>query len=208
MNESLCSNHIKVKHDFENSIRRHNWLIGHQKLLRTLISYCSLHSALNYRLTSIQMELLLLLLEIQRTTGTSQLLSNCFFFGFIFFLNLNLASFSDIHPFPLLTSALSSCRMFVTLPLNFIQNQCCDILLTIAEFKDPPTMDLILPKIYKLYNLCQGLSSCVYQSLSDIVNCYSNVNSTAFGVLTSCLNTLHMPLIEDVCFNLFFVVLI
>lgn len=79
MHESLRLDRINSKQRFKNSIRKRNWLIGHQKLLRTLISYCSLHSALNYRLTSIQMELLLLLSEIQRATVSSQFLTNGFF---------------------------------------------------------------------------------------------------------------------------------
>lgn len=99
-----------------------------------------------------------------------------------------------MHLFPLLTSALSSCRMFVTSPLNFIQNQCYDILLIIAEFKDPPTMDLSLPKVYMLYNLCQGLSSCIYQSLSDIDFAATSVTS---GVLTSRVRT-HLSSFDEV----------
>lgn len=82
LHESLRLDRIDFKQRFKNTIRRRNWLRGHQKLLRTLISYCSLHSALNYRLTSIQMELLLLLLEVQRATGASQFLANSLFYKF------------------------------------------------------------------------------------------------------------------------------
>lgn len=89
--------------------------------------------------------------------------------------------------------------MFVTSPLNFVQNQCSDILLIIAEFKEPPTMDLSLSKVYMLYNLCQGLSSCVYQSLSDIDHFHSVVTSVSSGVLTSRVR-MHLPIFEEVYF--------
>lgn len=60
--------------------------------------------------------------------------------------------------------------MFVSSPLHFVQNQCTDILLAIAEMREPPNMGTSLGKVCMLYNLCQGLSSCVYQSLSAIEN--------------------------------------
>uniref|UniRef100_A0A915ED72 Uncharacterized protein n=1 Tax=Ditylenchus dipsaci TaxID=166011 RepID=A0A915ED72_9BILA len=46
-------------------------------------------------------------------------------------------------------------------------------------------MDTCLPKVYMLYNLCQGLSSCVYQSLSDIDHFCSSSDSSDTGVLTT-----------------------
>lgn len=53
-------------------MKRRDWLTKHQKLLRTLTSYCALHTAKNFRLSSIQMELLLLLLEVNRNAGNTQ----------------------------------------------------------------------------------------------------------------------------------------
>ena len=44
--------------------QRRRWLRANQKLLRTLTSYCILHSAQNHRLTSVLMEFILLLREV------------------------------------------------------------------------------------------------------------------------------------------------
>ena len=131
---------------------RRAWLSAHQKLIRTFTSYCALHAATNYRLTSVLMELLLLLLELQQDKS------------------IWCQHGDKICPFPLLVGSLSSCRMFLSSPLHFIENQTNDLLLTISEIKEPLGFGLSLPKVYELYNLCQGLSSCVYQSLTDIDN--------------------------------------
>uniref|UniRef100_A0A915EBL8 RAVE complex protein Rav1 C-terminal domain-containing protein n=1 Tax=Ditylenchus dipsaci TaxID=166011 RepID=A0A915EBL8_9BILA len=98
LHESLRLDRIDLKQKLKNTIRRRNWLDSHQKLIRTLTSYCALHSAQNYRLTSIQMELLLLLLEVQRDAGKVRYVNE---------------PVPDIHSFPLLVSSISSCRMFV-----------------------------------------------------------------------------------------------
>lgn len=38
-------------------------------------------------------------------------------------------------------------RMFVLSPLHFVQNQCLDILLSVAELKEPPAMNTSLAKV-------------------------------------------------------------
>uniref|UniRef100_A0A7E4VLC2 WD_REPEATS_REGION domain-containing protein n=1 Tax=Panagrellus redivivus TaxID=6233 RepID=A0A7E4VLC2_PANRE len=151
--------------------RRRLWLTAHQKLIRTFTSYCALHSAQNHRLTSVLMELLLLLLELQQEGST--------------FSHRSSISSKAPCPFPLLVGSLSNCRMFLSSPLHFIENQSNDLLTTIAEFDQPLSFDLSLPKVYDLYYLCQGLSSCLYQALSDIDEPTWNQhhNSTA-GILT------------------------
>ncbi|KAJ1356067.1 hypothetical protein KIN20_013691 [Parelaphostrongylus tenuis] len=58
--------------------------------------------------------------------------------------------------------------MFVSSPLSFIENQCYDLLTTIADLTTVPDIDNHLEKAYKLYNLSQGLSSSLYQSLCDM----------------------------------------
>uniref|UniRef100_A0AC34PUG3 RAVE complex protein Rav1 C-terminal domain-containing protein n=1 Tax=Panagrolaimus sp. JU765 TaxID=591449 RepID=A0AC34PUG3_9BILA len=141
--------------NYEKSARyRRAWLSAHQKLIRTFTSYCALHSGTNYRLTSVLMELLLLLLELQQDK------------------NIWCQNGDKTRPFPLLVGSLSSCRMFLSSPLHYIENQTNDILLTVAELHEPLAFGLALPKAYELYNLCQGLSSCLYQSLTDIDNFY------------------------------------
>lgn len=65
LHEALHKDRIDLKQRIRIIVRRKKWLKKHQQLINTLISYCSLHSAQNYRLIPIQMELMLLLLEIQ-----------------------------------------------------------------------------------------------------------------------------------------------
>uniref|UniRef100_A0A0K0DNJ9 WD_REPEATS_REGION domain-containing protein n=1 Tax=Angiostrongylus cantonensis TaxID=6313 RepID=A0A0K0DNJ9_ANGCA len=119
---------------------------------KSFTSYCALHSAQNHRLTSALMELLLLLLEIQKDTGVQHLSE----------------SVLDTNSFPLLVASVSSAKMFVSSPLSFIENQCYDLLTSIADLTTVPDMDNHLQKAYKLYNLSQGLSSSLYQSLCDM----------------------------------------
>uniref|UniRef100_A0A914YLS6 RAVE complex protein Rav1 C-terminal domain-containing protein n=1 Tax=Panagrolaimus superbus TaxID=310955 RepID=A0A914YLS6_9BILA len=141
--------------------RRRLWLSAHQKLIRTFTSYCALHGAQNYRLTSVLMELLLLLLELQQDKTIWSQRDD---------------SSPKVRPFPLLVGSLWNCRMFLSSPLHFIETQSTDLLLTIIEFTQPLGFDLSLPKVYELYNLCQGLSSCLYQSLTDIDNSWTSGN--------------------------------
>lgn len=66
LHEALRSDRAALNYRIKCTIRRRRWLTAHQKLIRTLVSYCALHSAQNYRLISVHMELLLLLLEAQQ----------------------------------------------------------------------------------------------------------------------------------------------
>lgn len=72
MHVALKMDRINLKHRIKYIMKRRDWLTKHQKLLRTLTSYCALHTAKNFRLSSIQMELLLLLLEVNRDAGNTQ----------------------------------------------------------------------------------------------------------------------------------------
>lgn len=147
-NENSETNQCGVFMDVaKNKARRWNWLISNQKLLRSFTSYCALHYAHNHRLSSALMELLLLLLEVQRDKG--------------------LHSDSIYNSFPLLIASVSSTKMFVSSPLSFIENQCYDLLTTIADLTVVPDTENHLQKAYKLYNLSQGLSSSLYQSLCE-----------------------------------------
>jgi hypothetical protein len=144
------SNSAEEKSDLFSSLKRRRcWLLANQKLIRTLTSYCILHSAQNHRLTSVLMELILLLLEIQQETNGVQDDATL-----------------QTKTFPLFVASISTCRMFVSSPLNFIEDQCTDLLLTIAQFNQAPPFGTSISLIKKVYNLCQGLSSCLYQSLS------------------------------------------
>uniref|UniRef100_A0A914ZRW3 RAVE complex protein Rav1 C-terminal domain-containing protein n=1 Tax=Parascaris univalens TaxID=6257 RepID=A0A914ZRW3_PARUN len=170
LHEALRNDRLDLAMRIRSALRRRRWLRSNQKLLRSFTSYCTLHSAQNYRLTSALMELLLLLLEVQQDSGNLRHLNE---------------PMPVVHSFPLLVASVSSCKMFVSSPLHFIENQCSDLVLTIVEFDQPPRIDHSLAKVYKLYNLCQGLSSCLYQSLCDVGNFYSPwINQQQSGALT------------------------
>uniref|UniRef100_A0A9J2PHZ4 RAVE complex protein Rav1 C-terminal domain-containing protein n=1 Tax=Ascaris lumbricoides TaxID=6252 RepID=A0A9J2PHZ4_ASCLU len=170
LHEALRNDRLDLAMRIRSALRRRRWLRSNQKLLRSFTSYCTLHSAQNYRLTSALMELLLLLLEVQQDSGNLRHLNE---------------PMPVVNSFPLLVASVSSCKMFVSSPLHFIENQCSDLVLTIVEFDQPPRIDHSLAKVYKLYNLCQGLSSCLYQSLCDIGNFYSPwINQQQTGALT------------------------
>lgn len=70
---------IAEKQDFEAKVqraaRRKRWLKANETLLRTLLSYCSLHGASGGGLASVRMELVLLLQELQQEKTQQQLLS-------------------------------------------------------------------------------------------------------------------------------------
>ena len=70
---------LAEKLDFEKKVvrarRRKQWLKAHQQLLRTLLGYCVLHGAGGGGLSSVRMELILLLQELQQERTQQQLLS-------------------------------------------------------------------------------------------------------------------------------------
>lgn len=61
-----------------------------------------------------------------------------------------------LSSFPLLMASVSSNKMFVSSPLRFLNNQCSDILLSLAELEEPPRLDTSFGKVRrfrKLFNL-------------------------------------------------------
>lgn len=70
---------LQEKQDFDAKVhraaRRKRWLKSNETLLRTLLSYCSLHGASGGGLASVRMELILLLQELQQEKTQQQLLS-------------------------------------------------------------------------------------------------------------------------------------
>ncbi|NP_001368760.1 RAVE complex protein Rav1 C-terminal domain-containing protein [Caenorhabditis elegans] len=145
--------------------KRITWLKANQKLLRSFTSFCTLHSAHNHRLASVLMELLLLLLNVQRD-GDDDIVSK------------QLMA-TGVNTFPLLDAAVSTPKMFVSSPLAYIENQGSDLLAAISELSDVPNMAGDLQKCYMLYNLCQGFSCCIYLSLTDIDQIYSSMLNLA-----------------------------
>ncbi|CAJ0959160.1 unnamed protein product, partial [Mesorhabditis belari] len=171
MHEALKNDSAEFNARVRIGVKRRRWLASNQKLLRSFTSYCQLHMAQSHRLTSALMELLLLLLEVQTDTGMN-----------------NLAGLPDSNSFPLLVSSVSPLRMFVTSPLLFIEMQCHDLLSSIAELSNVPQLkESALLKYSKLYGISLGLSSCLYQSLSETDSFHRSQlrhQTSANGVLT------------------------
>ncbi|KAM3726028.1 DmX-like protein [Dirofilaria immitis] len=158
--EILHMDKVELSTRFHYALHRQRWLRINQKLLRAFISYCILHNSQSHRLTAALMELLLLLMETQQNSGPSKLLTG--------------ESLPMVHSFPLFIATISTHKMFASSPLSFVKNLCSDILLSLIDFSEPPQIESSLTKVYKVYSLCQGLSSCLYQSLCDVNNIYGD----------------------------------
>lgn len=126
---------------------------ANQTLLRTLLSYCSLHGASGGGLASVRMELVLLLQELQQEKTQQQLLSPL--------------------PFPTTLPLLSACiagnKTVIADPIRYLQSQTHDMLQTIVELRTPPIgiNGTAGCEIFVLRDLAVALSACIYQSLCD-----------------------------------------
>ncbi|KFB47233.1 AGAP010490-PA-like protein [Anopheles sinensis] len=149
---------IQEKQDFEAKVqraaRRKRWLKANETLLRTLLSYCSLHGASGGGLASVRMELVLLLQELQQEKTQQQLLSPL--------------------PFPTTLPLLSACvagnKTVIADPLRYLQSHTHDMLQTMVNMRAPPHMNrtYTFPSgIFVLRDLAVALSACIYQSLCD-----------------------------------------
>ncbi|CAG9539942.1 unnamed protein product [Cercopithifilaria johnstoni] len=146
--------------------RSHNILQNRRwKLLRVFISYCTLHNSQSHRLTAALMELLLLQMEVEEDSRRPKLFSG--------------ESLPIVHSFPLFIASVSPHKMFASSPLGFMKSLCSDILLSLVDLSEPPQTESSLTKVYKVYSLCQGLSSCLYQSLCNV----SNIYGSSYGTL-------------------------
>ncbi|VDM92434.1 unnamed protein product, partial [Litomosoides sigmodontis] len=156
----------EIPAQFRCMLHRRRWLCANQKLLRAFISYCTLHNSKSHRLTAALTELLLLQMEVHQDSKPSKLFTS--------------KSLSVVRSFPLFIASLSPHKIFASSPLSFIKSLCSDILLSLADLSEPPQIESSLTKIYKVYSLCQGLSSCLYQSLCNVNNiCGSSHGTTA-----------------------------
>lgn len=110
---------IQEKMDFEAKVeraaRRKKWLRANETLLRTLLSYCSLHGATG-GLASVRMELVLLLQELQQEKTHQQL--------------------SSPLPFPtslpLLAASVASNKTVIADPIRYLQCLTHDMLQTVS----------------------------------------------------------------------------
>ncbi|XP_055296544.1 dmX-like protein 2 isoform X5 [Sitodiplosis mosellana] len=147
---------IAEKQDFEAKVqraaRRKRWLKANETLLRTLLSYCSLHGASGGGLASVRMELVLLLQELQQEKTQQQLLSPL--------------------PFPTTLPLLSACvagnRTVIADPIRYLEAQTHDMLQTMVGLRSPPIgLQSSASEIFILRDLAVALSACIYQSLCD-----------------------------------------
>nr|CAD7425064.1 unnamed protein product [Timema monikensis] len=144
------------KMDFEAKVqraaKRKKWLKANETLLRTLLSYCSLHGASGGGLASVRMELVLLLQELQQEKTQQQLLSPLPF----------------PTTLPLLSASVACNKTVVADPVRHLQSQTHDMLQTIVELRSPPMPSRAhFSEVFVLRDLAIALSACIYQSLCD-----------------------------------------
>ena len=119
---------------------------ANETLLRTLLSYCSLHGASGGGLASVRMELVLLLQELQL-----------------------LSPLPFPTTLPLLSASVACNKTVVADPVRHLQSLEHDMLQTVVEMRNPPTPDknIYYCEVFILRDLAIALSACIYQSLCD-----------------------------------------
>lgn len=128
-------------------------IVANETLLRTLLSYCSLHGASGGGLASVRMELVLLLQELQQEKTQQQLLSPLPF----------------PTTLPLLSASVACNKTVVADPVRHLQSLEHDMLQTIVELRNPPMphKNTHYCEVFILRDLAVALSACIYQSLCD-----------------------------------------
>ncbi|XP_054286224.1 dmX-like protein 2 isoform X3 [Macrosteles quadrilineatus] len=164
LHEILMAEKLDFEAKVQRAARRKKWLKANETLLRTLLSYCSLHGASGGGLASVRMELVLLLQELQQEKTQQQLLSPLPF----------------PTTLPLLSASVACNKTVVADPVRHLQNLAHDMLQTIVELRSPPTLSRVnLSEVFVLRDLSVALSSCIYQSLCDSDSC--SVKQTVDG---------------------------
>lgn len=152
LHEVLRTDRIHIEAKQLHMMKRKRWLEKNQSLLRTFASYCSLHGSQGVGLASARMELLLLLQELHQEPVPHRQLE---------------APVSVTASFPLLAASIASYKTDIADPIRYLQAQTTDLLSAFAEINDVPNLE-DMSKMYLLYNLAQCVSSCIYESLSEI----------------------------------------
>ncbi|CAL1683436.1 unnamed protein product [Lasius platythorax] len=148
---------VAEKLDFEakvqRAVKRKKWLKANETLLRTLLSYCSLHGASGGGLASVRMELVLLLQELQQEKTQQQLLSPLPF----------------PTTLPLLSASVACNKTVVADPVRHLQSLAHDMLQTLVELRNPPmpNRNTHYCEVFIMRDLAVALSACIYQSLCD-----------------------------------------
>ncbi|XP_066993059.2 dmX-like protein 2 isoform X2 [Anabrus simplex] len=153
LHEILMAEKIDFEAKVQRAAKRKRWLKANETLLRTLLSYCSLHGASGGGLASVRMELVLLLQELQQEKTQQQLLSPLPF----------------PTTLPLLSASVACNKTVVADPVRHLQSQTHDMLQTIVELRNPPmpSRTLCWSEVFVLRDLAIALSACIYQSLCD-----------------------------------------
>ena len=140
--------------------KRKQWLRSNELLLRTFLSYCSLHSATGGGLSSVKMELMLLMQELAEDRSMRQLLSPV----------------PAPTTIPLLSASIATSKNVVAGPIQMRKSFVNDILSSLAQMRTqqqqrdassvPSVLDYSLV-ICTVKELAVSLSSCIYQCLCD-----------------------------------------
>ncbi|CAF4982497.1 unnamed protein product, partial [Rotaria socialis] len=138
-------------------LRRRHWLQSNEHLLRTLVSFTSLHGMHGGGLASVRMELLLLMHELYRDRRTQ---------------------LKNPIPFPtqvpLLIANLSGTLSVSNSAITYIRDLSQDLLRTMNKWFTLPNLTDHSIQIVAIRDLSIALASCVYQSL-----CSTNENQTS-----------------------------
>ncbi|KAL0271823.1 UNVERIFIED_CONTAM: hypothetical protein PYX00_008798 [Menopon gallinae] len=152
LHEILMAEKLDFEAKVERAARRKRWLKANETLLRTLLSYCSLHGASGGGLASVRMELVLLLQELQQEKTQQQLLSPLPF----------------PTTLPLLSASVACNKTVIADPIRHLQSQAHDMLQSMVELRVPPLPSKSLfTEVFVLRDLAIALSACIYQSLCD-----------------------------------------
>ncbi|XP_068239086.1 dmX-like protein 2 isoform X2 [Palaemon carinicauda] len=152
LHEILQQEKLEFEEKLERAAKRKRWLMANQQLLRTLLSYCSLHGSSGGGLASVRMELILLLQELQQENSKQQLLSPLPF----------------PTTLPLLSASIASNKTVVSDPVRHLQagtHELLQSLLEISGVSHPGSQLMCQANV--LRNLAAALSACIYQSLCD-----------------------------------------
>ncbi|XP_046412753.1 dmX-like protein 2 isoform X1 [Neodiprion fabricii] len=153
LHEILLAEKLDFEAKVQRAAKRKKWLKANETLLRTLLSYCSLHGASGGGLASVRMELVILLQELQQEKTQQQLLSPLPF----------------PTTLPLLSASVACNKTVVADPVRHLQAQTHDMLQTVIELRSPPmpTRNTHYREVFILRDLAVALSACIYQSLCD-----------------------------------------
>ncbi|XP_024225203.1 dmX-like protein 2 isoform X2 [Bombus impatiens] len=153
LHEILMAEKLDFEAKVQRAARRKRWLKANETLLRTLLSYCSLHGASGGGLASVRMELVLLLQELQQEKTQQQLLSPLPF----------------PTTLPLLSASVACNKTVVADPVRHLQSLAHDMLQTLVELRNPPmpTRNTHYCEVFIMRDLAVALSACIYQSLCD-----------------------------------------